>query len=169
MNYTGELGPLFLFSSSVFLLWDKENLLFYHITGSCINLILNLFLKLWFKYPRPTDDKQKFELAMKKNNLHLFFNHYNYDVFGMPSGHAQAVIFSTVFLFLSNPTFAVRMFYIMMSMITIWQRVQYEHHTISQVLVGGIIGGLFALVMFYLSQMNISGLLREKPDDNAPL
>lgn len=167
MNYTGENGPFILFSSSIFLLWNKEKLLFYHIAGSCLNLILNVILKLWFKHPRPTDDKQKFELAMKQSNLNLFFNHY--DVFGMPSGHSQSVLFSCVFLFMSNPTFVVRMFYIMIVLITMCQRVQYEHHNLLQVLAGGLVGGLFALFMFQMSQMNISGLLREKPDDDAPL
>ncbi len=169
VNYTGELGPLFLFSSSVFLLWNKEKLLFYHITGSCINLILNVFLKICIKQPRPSDDKHKFELAMKNNNHVLFFDHAHYDVFGMPSGHAQTVMFSTVFLFMSNPTFTVRVFYIIIALITMWQRVQYEHHNLLQVLVGGLVGGLFALFMFYMSQMSISGLLREKHDDDAPL
>ena len=169
MNYTGENGPFILFSSSIFLLWNKEKLLFYHISGSCLNLILNVFLKLWIKQPRPSDDKHKFELAMKQSNLYLFFNHYNYDVFGMPSGHAQSVMFSCVFLFMSNPTFTVRMFYIIIALITMWQRVQYEHHNILQVFVGALVGGLFALFMFYMSQMNISGPLREKPDDDAPL
>ena len=169
MNYIGENGPFILFSSSIFLLWNKENLLFYHITGNCINLILNLCLKLWFKHPRPSDNKHKFELAMKKSNHELFFNHIHYDVFGMPSGHAQSVLFSTVFLFMSNPTFAIRIFYIMIVLITMWQRVQYDYHTLIQVMVGGLVGGLFAFFTFQLSQMNISGLLREKPDDNAPL
>ena len=48
------------------------------------------------------------------------------------------------------------------------QRVAFNHHTIPQVIVGSIVGGLFGFVMFYMAQNKLMGVIREKIDDYGP-
>ena len=169
LNRTGKYGPLILFFSSVFLLWNKKNLLFYYIIGFCLNSITNVFLKILIRQPRPSDDKQKFELALDKGKRFLFDSGIPYDVFGMPSGHSQSVAFTVVFVFMTIQNNVFRLFCVVIALITLWQRVHYNHHTVSQVMVGSMVGGLIAYFMFYMNKKNIAGRIKEKSDDNAPI
>jgi uncharacterized membrane protein YgaE (UPF0421/DUF939 family) len=50
-----------------------------------------------------------------------------------------------------------------------YQRIKYNFHTPFQVIIGGIIGGVFSFIMFYLAKQNIKGVLKIKSDDNAPI
>jgi membrane-associated phospholipid phosphatase len=169
LKYTGKYGPFILFFSTVFLLWNKNNALIYYLVGFCLNSILNVFLKLLIRQPRPSDDKQKFDLALDKGRRFLFDSGIPYDVFGMPSGHSQSVAFTTVFVLMTIPNNAFRMFCVAIALITLWQRVQYNRHTIMQVTVGSMVGGLIAYFMFYMNRKNIAGKIKEKSDDNAPM
>ena len=166
LNYTGEFGPMILFVPTIFLLFNKRATLIYYISGSFLNSVLNIFLKLLFQQPRPSDDPDKFELMMERRK-HLLL--IPYDVFGMPSGHAQTVAFTTAFVFFTIRNNIFRWFCVLISLLTIWQRVHYNYHTVLQVVVGSITGILFAGLMFYLNKINIAGLLKEKCDDNAPI
>jgi membrane-associated phospholipid phosphatase len=166
LNYIGEFGPMILFVPTIFLLFNKSNALVYYIIGSFLNSVLNIFLKLLIQQPRPSDDPDKFELMIQRRK-HLLL--IPYDVFGMPSGHAQTVAFTTAFVFMiiQNDMFGV--ICVVISLLTIWQRVVYNHHTVLQVIMGSMVGLLFAYLMFYLYKINIAGLLKEKCDDYAPI
>jgi membrane-associated phospholipid phosphatase len=166
LNYTGEFGPMILFVPTIFLLYNKSNALVYYIIGSFLNSVLNIFLKLLIRQPRPSDDADKFELMMQRRK-HLLL--IPYDVFGMPSGHAQTIAFTTAFVFLTIQNDMFSGFCVLISLLTIWQRVHYNYHTVLQVIMGSIVGLLFAYLMFYLYKINIAGLLKEKCDDYAPI
>jgi membrane-associated phospholipid phosphatase len=166
LNYTGEFGPMILFVPTIFLLYNKSNALVYYIIGSFLNSVLNIFLKLLIQQPRPSDDADKFELMIQRRKQLLLIP---YDVFGMPSGHAQTVAFTTAFVFLTIQNDMFRGLCGVISLLTIWQRVHYNYHTVLQVIIGAIVGLLFAYLMFYLYKINIAGLLKEKCDDNAPI
>jgi membrane-associated phospholipid phosphatase len=166
LKYTGEFGPLILFFPTVLLLRNKKNALIYYVCGSFLNGVLNIFLKLLIQQPRPSDDADKFELVMERRK-HLLL--IPYDVFGMPSGHAQSVAFTTMFVFLMIRTSILKWGCVFVGLLTIWQRVAYNHHTVLQVVVGAIVGGLFAYLMFHMSKINIAGLLKERCDDYAPI
>jgi membrane-associated phospholipid phosphatase len=169
LKYTGKYGPLILFFPTVFLLWNKKNALMYYVLGFCLNSISNIFLKLLIRQPRPSDDKQKFDLALDKGKRFLFDSGIPYDVFGMPSGHSQSIAFTTVFVFMTIPNNAFRLFCVLIALITLWQRVHYNHHTVMQVTVGSMVGGFFAYLMFYMNRKNIAGKIKERVDDNAPI
>jgi membrane-associated phospholipid phosphatase len=162
----GNYGPIILFFYSLFLLSSKKNLLSYYILGIFLNTILNLILKVTFQQPRPSDNPKTFDLALKKGKYLLFKNGIPFDIFGMPSGHTQSSIFSTTFVFLSIKKYNSLIIYILLSLITMYQRVKYNFHTIFQVLVGSFVGFLFGFLFYYLSQEKIKGLIREKKDDN---
>jgi len=167
--FVGKFAPLILLFYSLFLLWHKENLFFYYTIGIFMNAVLNLVLKGIIQQPRPIDDPKLFKLALIHVKPHVFKTSIPFNIYGMPSGHAQSSLFSTVFIFLSLGDIKVLGFYLLLSLITISQRVVYKRHTPLQLLVGAIVGGLFGYTMFYLSQQKIKGEIREKPDDDAPI
>jgi len=166
LKYTGEFGPMILFFPTVLLLWNKKNALIYYVWGSFLNGVLNILLKLLIQHPRPSDDADKFELVMERRKHFLLIP---YDVYGMPSGHAQTIAFTSVFVFFTIRNSIFKWGCVFVGLLTIWQRVAYNHHTVLQVVVGAIVGGLFAYLMLHMSKINIAGLLKERCDDYAPI
>lgn len=168
-NEIGSLGPIILNFLSMYLLWNKNNLFFYYIVGAFIDAILNLILKGLFQQPRPTIDQKSFDLALKYGKRFLFKDGMPYDMFGMPSGHSQSSFFSTVFIYLSLKKNNITYIYLAISLLTMLQRVVYNHHTVLQVIVGGLIGSAVGYLFYYLSSEKVKGLIREKLDDFGPI
>lgn len=162
-------GPLFLVFLSMFLLWDNHNLFFYYTIGVFVNTILNTILKGIIQQPRPTEDVKKFNLALGNGKRFLFKDGIPFNIFGMPSGHAQNVIFSTIFIYLSLRQEKIFYFYLLLSLLIVFERVSSKYHTILQVLVGAIIGGWFGYFVYYLAREKIKGHITEKKDDNGPI
>jgi membrane-associated phospholipid phosphatase len=169
LDYIGINAPLILFFLSVYLLFNKNNLLFFYIIGFFINIILNIVLKGIIKQPRPLDDEKIFNLAIKNNNKDIFKDGIPFDVFGMPSGHAQSVLFSTIYIYLALKKINILLFYVLITLITMFQRIYNNYHSIAQVIVGDIVGALVAFFIFYISQQKIKGIIREKRDDFGPI
>lgn len=165
----GEYGPIILIFLSWYLLWNNKNLFFYYTVGIFTNAIINIILKGIIQEPRPLFDAKKVNL-MKIHAKHYFFqNGIPFDIFGMPSGHAQATFFSTIFIYLSLKQKNLLYIYIPLSLLTCYQRVKFEYHTISQVIIGSLVGALFAYFVYIFAREKIKGKIKEKPDDNAPI
>jgi membrane-associated phospholipid phosphatase len=165
----GQYGPIILLIYSICLLIKHETLLFYYIVGVFLNSILNIVLKGIIQQPRPSENPKLFEVAMKNGKRFIFKNGVPHDMFGMPSGHAQSCLFSSVFVFLSlqKPTQLVG--YLLFSLLVMYQRVTYNYHTILQVIVGALVGSLFGYIVFSLSQEKIKGKINEKPEEYGPI
>jgi len=168
-NQFGNYGPIILNFISMYLLWNKNNLFFYYTIGLFCDIILNLILKGIIQQPRPTDDPKTLNLALTHGKHFLFNNGIPYDIFGMPSGHSQNVLFSTVFVFLSLRRKNILYVYLFISLLIISQRVVYNYHTLLQVIVGSIIGALFGYFVYYLARQKIKGSITEKLDDFGPI
>jgi membrane-associated phospholipid phosphatase len=166
-NYVGQFGPIILLVFSLYLLYNKQNLFFYYTVGVFVNAILNLILKGIIKEPRPSEDPKLFNIALKNGERFIFKDGIPHDIFGMPSGHAQSSLFSTIYIYFSLKSLKILYFYLFLSLIIMCQRVAYKYHTITQVLVGAIVGALFGYYVYYLGQQKLKGKIREKPDDNA--
>ena len=97
----GNNGPFILTITSLLLLKNKQYYFDFYLIGSIVNLLLNQFLKLIIKQPRPSIDQKTFDLAMKHmKSTTNFANLISYDkVLGMPSGHSQGVFYSTSFIY----------------------------------------------------------------------
>jgi len=165
----GKTGPIVLFVYSLYLLWNKSNLLYYYIYGFFLNTILNLVLKGLIKEPRPLEDPKLFNIALKHSIRFKFINGYPYDIFGMPSGHAQSAFFSTIFIYLALKDIKISVIYLIISLLTMYQRVLFKDHTVLQILAGSIVGILFSGFMYFMSQQKIMGKLRAKKDDDGPI
>jgi membrane-associated phospholipid phosphatase len=167
LSYTGVKGYYILFFVSVILLRNTYHYLALYIAGFGFNYILNLLLKSIIKQPRPNENEALF-------NIHvLHHKHLGFDRYGMPSRHAQLAVFSTIFIYLSLYSHknikTIFLFYIIISVITCSQRVVFNEHTVTQVLVGGACGAVLAYIFFTFSTSLITGKLRFKPDDLAPI
>jgi membrane-associated phospholipid phosphatase len=162
-DWIGYLAPNTLFFSSIFFLYKKNVLLSLFIIGSILNLAINNILKGIIKQPRPDEDIQIFNASKMLNKR------FGPDQYGMPSGHAQMVFFSTSFIFFALKNKYISLVYFIISLISMYQRVKYKNHTVSQV-VGGAFVGSISGYLFYLAAMSkLSGPLKLKMDDNAPL
>lgn len=163
----GQNGPLILFAFSIFLLRIKPNLLFYYILFFILGEIFNTFIKGIIQQPRPSIDKKTFDLMMKNKERYISKNGFPYDIFGMPSGHSQLVFYSTIFIYLTLNNVKITIFYVIISIITVFQRVIYTHHTILQVIVGSLLGLLIGYFVFEVVKKKIEGKLSRKKDDLA--
>lgn len=169
INEFGEYAPIILIFLSVMLLWNSKNFLFYYILGITFNTILNLVLKGIIQEPRPIFDDRKMKLVKSHAKHYFFQNGIPFDMFGMPSGHAQASFFSTIYIYLTLKRADLLAIYIISSLITCYQRVVLSYHSILQIIVGGIIGTLFAYLVYNFACEKIKGKIKEKPDDNGPV
>jgi membrane-associated phospholipid phosphatase len=165
----GEYGPVLLILVSWYLLWNNHNLFFYYNVGIFTNSVLNLILKGIIQEPRPLFDNKKIHL-MKTNAKHFFYHDgIPFNVFGMPSGHAQTAFFITVFIYLSLKKNNIFYLFLIYSLFICYQRVKEEYHSLPQVIVGAIVGSAFGYLVYQLAREKIKGRIREKPDDFGPV
>ena len=167
--YFGTVGPIFLFFLSLFFLRNKSHLSFYYVIGFFMNAILNIVLKGIIKQPRPSEDPEKFKIALKNQERVGYRNGLPYDIFGMPSGHAESSFFSVGFIYFTIRNMNLVGLYLVLSLLILFQRVIYNYHTILQVVVGSVVGLLFGYFVFQIAQEEIKGDIREKPDEDAPI
>jgi membrane-associated phospholipid phosphatase len=165
----GGYGPLLLIILSWYLLWHHNKLFFYFNVGLFANAVLNLILKGVIQEPRPMFDSKKIKLMTTHARDYFLQNGILFDIYGMPSGHAQAAFFMSIFMYLSLKHTNLLYLYLFFSLLICYQRIKYNFHSISQVIVGIIIGSGFAYIVYQLARENIKGKIMEKLDDYGPI
>ena len=165
----GSFGPIILYIAASYLLWKKNTSFYYYQVGFFTSAILNLVLKGIFKQPRPSEDPKEFNLAIKNGHRFIFKNGIPHDIFGMPSGHSSASLFTTAFIFLCLNDVKITLGFLFYSLLIMSQRVIDNFHTVFQVAVGAGVGALYAYLFYYFTQQSLKGVIEEKPDDNGPL
>jgi membrane-associated phospholipid phosphatase len=163
IDYIGYLGPFLLLSATIILLRTKATLLSVYVVGYVLNLIINIVLKELIKQPRPSEDLSIFNASIAHGKR------ISFDRYGMPSGHATSVFYSTAFIFLALKNPFLSIIYLLISINTGYQRIKYKNHTLTQVICGAIIGGFVAYIAYLFATKKLAGLLKYKKDDNAPL
>jgi membrane-associated phospholipid phosphatase len=114
-------------------------------------------------------DSKKIKLMASHAKDYFFQNGIPFDIYGMPSGHAQTAFFITVFLYLSLKHKNLLYLCILFSLLICYQRVKFGFHSISQVIVGSIIGSFIGYIFYQLAREKIKGKIRERSDDNGPI
>jgi len=165
----GQNGPVILLFITIFLLRNKQNLLFYYILFFITSLFLNMVLKGIIQQPRPSIDSKTFNLMMKNKERYIHKHGIPYDIFGMPSGHSQSVLLSTIFIYLSLHDIKIAMLYLVITLITLTQRVIDNHHTILQVICGSLIGIALGCLAYSMAQTTMQGKKTAKKDDYGPV
>lgn len=163
IDYIGYLGPMILLVSSIVLLISKPTLLSTYIFGFVMSVIINSILKYIIKQPRPSEDLSIYNASIAHGKR------VSFDKYGMPSGHATGVFYSTAFIFFALKNPYISLFYLIISINTAYQRVKYKNHTILQVIIGAIVGAITGYIAYLFAKKKLVGLLKFKKDDNAPL
>jgi len=163
IDYIGYLGPFLLLATTIILLKNKGTLLSVYVVGYVLNLIVNIILKSLIKQPRPSEDLSVFNASVAHGKR------ISFDRYGMPSGHATSVFYSTAFVFFALKDPVLSIIYLIISINTGYQRIKYKNHTLMQVICGAIIGTLAAFITYLFATRKLAGLLKNKKDDNAPL
>jgi membrane-associated phospholipid phosphatase len=171
LDTIGYFGPQILCVLSVILLFKKWNTLSLYLVGYFSNIIITYILKGIIQEPRPTEDKKLFniELLHGSGNSQWSGKRIGFDRYGCPSGHASSVVYSTVFLYLVLQNPKILAIYLLVSLVTMYQRVKYKNHSIHQVIIGAVVGFFSAFVIYFYTKHILKGKMGEKPDDNAPL
>jgi membrane-associated phospholipid phosphatase len=165
----GAYGPIILIILSWYFLWDNNNLFFYYTVGIFVNAVINLILKGIIQEPRPIFDSKIIKLASTHTKHQFYSTGIPFDIYGMPSGHAQSSLFSLIFIYLSLKQLNIVYIYVFITLITIYQRVDTNYHSITQIIVGGLLGLGFGYFVYQLAKEKIKGKIREKPDDFGPI
>jgi len=132
IDIIGLSGPLILFLISIMNLW-KQKYIYGYLLFYIINTFINNFLKNSIKQARPNNNI----INEKYTEIHKY---------GMPSYHAQSVVFSLVYLYLVNKSIFILLIEIFIVFMTLYQRWYYRYHTIEQLAVGSFIGGVTAYI-----------------------
>ena len=163
VDYIGYLGPFLLLAATTLLLKNNGTLLSVYAVGYVLNLITNIILKVLIKQPRPSEDLSVFNASVAHGKR------ISFDRYGMPSGHATSVFYSTAFIFLALKNPVLSIIYLIISINTGYQRIKYKNHTVTQVICGAILGTLAAYIAYLFATKKLAGLLKYKKDDNEPL
>ena len=146
LDYVGYFGPIILIVVTIaFYMWHyseqrhKVRAILAKFGGLLIfSSILNAVLKEMIGAPRPYGE------------IALFGTPRSRDFYGMPSGHAQMVAFITAF-FIKNsgdvgvkPVWfaAIAVGFVAISILTVIQRYAFRAHTLAQLAMGLVIGGV---------------------------
>ena len=170
----GFYGPVLIFCIAIYLLYKTPILITTFIIGYILNILFNYLLKGIFRMPRPNENMKKFDAEIRMNK------YMELDRFGMPSGHAQTMLYSLVFVsfaLLSKQNKVKGLntgknwiaLMVLLSITTLAQRVHFMWHSLIQIFVGSIIGALIGYGFFYYSQVRSRGSLAIKEEQNAPI
>ena len=137
----GFYAPYLLFFIIIIYGWNRKVYLSGYVIFFVANTFLNKLLKLTFREPRPND--------------YQIYNNYfekttNEEEFGMPSGHAQSVGYSILFLYLLTRSIPLLITTTFIGCICVYQRWKYHRHTIKQLVAGLFTGSIFGSISYYL-------------------
>ena len=135
LDYVGYCGPLILSIFTIMMLRMRTKIILVYLLFLIINTVANLLLKLLIKEPRPTDRIVLTRFEQETDNT-----------YGMPSGHAQSVAYTTAFLYLLSLSSNVMFVVGWIGMTTLYQRYKFRQHSLRQLLAGTLIGVLIALI-----------------------
>ena len=131
IDFIGYFGPFILILINIV----NTNIYFFYLIlfGNILNSLLNKILKNYFKIAR---QKQK-----------SFMGHIEKS-YAMPSGHSQVSTFNTTLLILIYKNIYLTLFSIILCVNTFYQRYNYRNHTLAQIIIGALIGIIFALLSY---------------------
>jgi membrane-associated phospholipid phosphatase len=140
-----------------------SNFLNFFLQGFILNNILNILLKLFFKDPRPSENKRLIQIGVENGNF------FNFDNYGMPSGHAQNCGYFLTYCAFVLQNYYINLLYLIITIITLLQRYINKNHTILQLIIGLIIGLFVGYLTYIVGQQIIQGNLKMKPEEDAPI
>jgi membrane-associated phospholipid phosphatase len=129
--WIGMYGPVILFIIAIWQLYSRVKYLFWFLVLMMLNECIVIVTKQIIREPRP-------EILINDPS------HPSY--YGMPSGHSLHSTFIWIYLWLVCPSWAIFCINSVIVGITMMHRYIYKRHTLSQIAVGGIGGGVLAYI-----------------------
>lgn len=145
----GFFAPMILFILSIIALWCHIKYINVYLIFYLLNHLLNNILKQLIREPRP----------VKLSEQIIYKNYENIrgaSLYGMPSGHAQSVAFSTIYTYLVTKSDKLLIISMFISILSLIQRYRFKRHSIKQLIIGSLLGigvafGGYNLSTFYLT------------------
>jgi membrane-associated phospholipid phosphatase len=138
IDLIGFYGPLIVGLINCVYLWRRKIILITYVLFFMVNIFINGVLKNIIQEPRPTGQVYLNEYDIVPNTAP--------SKYGMPSGHAQAMGYSITFLYLVAKSPALLIINVFIGSLTVYQRFKYRRHTISQLVIGLVMGSLVAII-----------------------
>lgn len=135
IDLIGFIGPLLLMCITFIHLWTFYRYLIVYVVFFVVNIMINKWLKLWIRQPRPSGGKSILG--------EVYTGEHEY---GMPSAHAQTAMYSIVYLYSVSQHSLWLVIGLWIASLTIYQRWSYNRHTIAQLFVGVLVGGVMAYI-----------------------
>jgi membrane-associated phospholipid phosphatase len=137
----GFYGPFMLIFIVSWALRNQPKYMWVYLIAVFANNFINKWLKSLF-----LEDRPKNPIPFSK-----YETYKNIESYGMPSGHASAVGFSIIYLLLVKSHSIWLPICIFIGILTMYQRVKYRRHTVEQVCMGAITGGVCGWVAYSLA------------------
>ena len=137
----GFYGPIVLIFIVLFELRNRPKYMWVYFIAVFANDVLNKWFKSIILEERP-----KNPLVFSKYETYTQVESY-----GMPSGHASSVGFSTMYILLVKSHSIMLPLCIFIVLVTMYQRVKYRRHTLEQVCVGLLSGSIFGWIVYTLA------------------
>ena len=133
------------------LLQIKSTQTYFFVIGLITNIIINLFIKIIVRQPRPN-------VPVKYYGSH---KDISWDMYGMPSGHAQTALYCFTYYFMLYPrNYTINILLIVTSAIILMQRYMISAHTPLQILCGMILGIIIGISFYYVYISSKQGNLK---------
>jgi membrane-associated phospholipid phosphatase len=137
----GFYGPLIIIFIILLALNTQPKYMWVYFIAIFANNFFNRWLKSLFLEERP-----KNPIPFSK-----YETYKDVESYGMPSGHASAIGFSIIYLLLVKSHSIWLPVCIFIGILTIYQRVKYRRHTVEQVCMGAITGGICGWIVYSLA------------------
>jgi membrane-associated phospholipid phosphatase len=162
LDRLGYYTPYILFFLSLIVIKKRNIFFYYYVGGFLLNYLLNITLKGFLKQPRP-DSHVALLNIMKQEGRYV-----DPQMYGMPSGHAQESFFSLFYVFwlLKNKENKTKQQWLgvfgLLCLITVFQRVMTKKHSVMQIMVGSIIGGMVGTLFYKMGEFQVKGEDKDK-------
>ena len=145
LDHIGYFGPIILALMNVYYLFYRKTYLYAYIIFLFVNQYINKGIKYFVKEPRP---QNQIPFLSKIDKIGI-------EKYGMPSGHAQSIFYSTTFLYLTTLSSYLLIISLFFCAVTIYQRYIYRRHTLKQLTIGSLIGIIIGYTVFKFTKIYI--------------
>jgi len=166
LDRLGYYTPYILFFLSLIVIKKRNAFFYYYIGGFILNYVLNVQLKAILKQPRPDSNVALLNI-MKQDGRYV-----HPQMYGMPSGHAQESFYSLLYVCwlikdkLDKQNKNILFVFGLLCIIMMFQRVMTKKHTILQIGIGSIVGGMVGIFFYKMAEQQVKGIDREREDDD---
>lgn len=140
LDVIGFLGPYIVFVISVIQLYSYSYYLYGYLVIITVSQIMNTTLKLIYKEPRPSGARSI-----------LGESYIGPEKYGMPSGHAQTIFTSIMYLYCVTGKIFWLYLEIFIACLTVFQRWKFNNHTPKQLFVGASLGAFIGYVGYLMN------------------